>query len=159
MSEKEIYIVRNLETGVIHGCSEDEQQAIKFCNNSNVIGVVPIKMQLSPLQSQDKGEEYKEIREALRESYAEGYLKAKEEFQSEWINVEELPNDIDLVKLAQLLKYSDKYEISVQFWPDQIACYIAKDGVDLHSSGGTFDHTIKYCTEYLERILPEPPKQ
>ena len=63
-----------------------------------------------------------------------------------------LPNDIDLLKLKSLLTFSDRYEISVQFWPQQTAVYIAKDGVDLTDFGGDFDFAIGKATEYLNRI-------
>lgn len=63
-----------------------------------------------------------------------------------------LPNDIDLLKLKALLRFSDRYEISIQFWPQQIAVYIMKDGVDLIDFGGDFDFAIGKSTEYLNRI-------
>lgn len=53
-----------------------------------------------------------------------------------------LPNDIDLGTLANILKYSNKYEISIQFWPSQITVYIAKDGIDLKDFGGDFEFAI-----------------
>ena len=63
-----------------------------------------------------------------------------------------LPNEIDLDQLSRLLAYSDKYEISIQFWPKQIAVYIAKDGVDLQDYGGDFDFAIGRSIEYLDRV-------
>ena len=63
-----------------------------------------------------------------------------------------LPNEIDLERLSRLLAYSDKYEISIQFWPEQIAVYIAKDGVDLQDYGGDFDFAIGRSIEYLDRV-------
>lgn len=63
-----------------------------------------------------------------------------------------LPNSIDIKALPDLLKYSNKYEITIQFWPDQVAIYIAKDGIDLSSHGGDFDFAIKRAIEYLNRI-------
>lgn len=63
-----------------------------------------------------------------------------------------LPNEIDLEQLRRLLAYSDKYEISIQFWPEQIAVYIAKDGVDLQDYGGDFDFAIGRTIEYLDRV-------
>lgn len=62
-----------------------------------------------------------------------------------------LPNDIDLLKLKELLMFSDRYEISVQFWPNQVAVYIEKDGVDLKDFGGDAD-CINDATIYLTRI-------
>lgn len=38
--------------------------------------------------------------------------------------------------LKKLIKYSDRYEISVQFWPKQTAVFIMKDRVDLKDWGG-----------------------
>lgn len=63
-----------------------------------------------------------------------------------------LPNDINITHLSELLMYSDKYEISVQFWPDLIAVFIAKDGIDLKDYGGDFDFAVKSSIEYLKRI-------
>ena len=63
-----------------------------------------------------------------------------------------LPNEIDLEQLSRLLAYSDKYEISIQFWPEQTAVYIAKDGVDLKDYGGDFDFAIGRSIEYLNRV-------
>jgi hypothetical protein len=59
-----------------------------------------------------------------------------------------------LTQLQILISYSSKYEISVQFWPDQTAVYIAKDGIDLNSFGGEFDFAIGSSIEYLDRINP-----
>lgn len=67
-------------------------------------------------------------------------------------NPEVLPNGIVLHRLYGVLKYSNKYEISIQFWPDQIAIYIAKDGVDLIDFGGDFEFAIGKAMEYLDRI-------
>lgn len=63
-----------------------------------------------------------------------------------------LPNEIDIIELKKLLEFSNKYEISIQFWPDQIAVYIAKDGVELIDFGGDFDCVISKSIEYLCRI-------
>lgn len=57
-----------------------------------------------------------------------------------------------LEKLEKLIRYSDKYEISIQFWPEQIAVYIEKDGVELQSYGGGFNHAIESGIDFLERI-------
>lgn len=54
--------------------------------------------------------------------------------------------------LHRLLRYSNRYEINIQFWPDQTAVYIAKGGVDLESYGGDFDFAIKSAIAYLKRI-------
>lgn len=63
-----------------------------------------------------------------------------------------LPNDIDLIELQKLLAFSSRYEISIQFWPEQIAVYISKNGVDLIDFGGDFNFSICKAIEYLERI-------
>ncbi len=63
-----------------------------------------------------------------------------------------LPNDIDLEQLSRLLKYSDDYEISIQFWPKQTAVYISKDGIDLQDYGGDFDFAIGRSIEYLDSV-------
>lgn len=57
-----------------------------------------------------------------------------------------------LADLDSLLKFSDRYEISIQFWPIQTAVYIAKDGVELADFGGDFDHAIGESLKYLTRI-------
>lgn len=53
--------------------------------------------------------------------------------------------------LTQLIAYSNKYQIDIQFWPDQTAVYISKDGVDLQDYGGDFDHAIGSSLKYLNR--------
>lgn len=64
----------------------------------------------------------------------------------------QLPNKIDLLELQKLLKFSGKYEISIQFWPEQIAVYIAKDGVALIDFGGDAEFAVGKSIEYLNRI-------
>lgn len=64
----------------------------------------------------------------------------------------ETTNDIDLLQLSHLLEYYGRYEISIQFWPDQTAVYIAKEGVDLKHFGGDRNDTIKRSLDYLNRI-------
>jgi hypothetical protein len=61
-------------------------------------------------------------------------------------------NESQVKQLQILLSYSDRYEISVQFWPDQTAVYIEKDGVDLNSFGGDFDFAVGKSVEYLDRV-------
>lgn len=55
-------------------------------------------------------------------------------------------------QLSLLMGYSNKYEISIQFWPDQTAVYISKDGVELTSYGGSYNHAINSSLDYLNRI-------
>jgi hypothetical protein len=59
-----------------------------------------------------------------------------------------------LTQLQILLSYSSKYEITVQFWPNQTTVYMSKDGVDLCDYGGDFDFAIEKYIEYLDRINP-----
>lgn len=54
--------------------------------------------------------------------------------------------------LRNLLEYSNRYEISIQFWPSQTAVYISKDGIDLIDYGGDFDFAVGSSLAYLERI-------
>lgn len=54
--------------------------------------------------------------------------------------------------LQELLKFSDRYEITVQFWPSQTAVFICKDDVELIDFGGDFDFAIIEAIEYLNRI-------
>lgn len=61
-------------------------------------------------------------------------------------------SDNQLVKLGKLLNYSNIYELSIQFWPDQTVIYISKDDVELQSYGGDFDFAIDSSLEYLNRI-------
>jgi hypothetical protein len=63
-----------------------------------------------------------------------------------------------LTQLRILLSYSSKYEITVQFWPEQTTVDIAKDGIDLESFGGDFDFAIGKSIEYLDRINPTSVK-
>ena len=60
--------------------------------------------------------------------------------------------EVEMGAFQSLLKYSDRYEISIQFWPDQTAVYIAKDGVDLESWGGGTEFSIISALKYLNRI-------
>jgi hypothetical protein len=55
--------------------------------------------------------------------------------------------------IYQLYRYSDKYEISIQLWPEQYTVYIAKDGIDLESFGsdGVID-TLERALNYLRQI-------
>jgi hypothetical protein len=53
--------------------------------------------------------------------------------------------------LSKLLKYSDRYEINIQFWPKQWSIFIAKDGVDLESYGGGTE-VLERGLDYLDRI-------
>lgn len=55
-------------------------------------------------------------------------------------------------KLFELLSFSDKYEIQIQFWPEQTAVFINKDDVELNSFGGDFDFAIQSSLDYLNRI-------
>lgn len=65
---------------------------------------------------------------------------------------------MDFAQLKRLLKYSDRYEISIQFWPGQVAVFIAKDGVDLNSWGDySGAKSIKSAIEYLDRINKKKP--
>lgn len=63
-----------------------------------------------------------------------------------------IPNGIDLDLLSRLLAYSDRYDISVQFWASDIGVYIVKNDVDLASYGGSFDFAIGKAIAYLDRI-------
>lgn len=57
-------------------------------------------------------------------------------------------------QLTKLMAYSNsnRYEINIQFWPDQTAVYISKDGVDLQSYGGSFEYSISSSLSYINRI-------
>jgi hypothetical protein len=61
--------------------------------------------------------------------------------------------------LKRLLKYSDRYEISIQFWPEQQAVFIAKDGVDLESYGNDLNEALKRSIEYLDRVTLKNKKK
>lgn len=54
--------------------------------------------------------------------------------------------------LHKLLSYSDRYDISIQFWVEQTVVYISKGGVDLKDYGGSFRFAIKSSLDYLRRI-------
>lgn len=58
----------------------------------------------------------------------------------------------DMKLLSELLKFSDTYDISIQFWVNQTAVYIEKDGVELKDYGGDFEFAITSATDYLKRI-------
>ena len=59
-------------------------------------------------------------------------------------------------KLFELLSYSDRYDISIQHWPQQTAVYIARDDIELQDYGGDFDFAISKSLEYLNRINRRP---
>jgi hypothetical protein len=60
---------------------------------------------------------------------------------------------IDLLKLAALIRYSDRYEISIQFWPTQTTVFINKDGVELASFGGDLPNfAVNTAIAYLDSI-------
>jgi len=101
--------------------------------------------------SDEEQPKLKEIRSILRRLKANGAEQSTSNCNIPLVSVS-LPNDIDLGALVNLLKYSNKYEISIQFCPDQIAVYIAKDGVDLKDFGGDFDFAIGCSVAYLNRI-------
>ncbi len=61
-------------------------------------------------------------------------------------------NTIQHIKLLELISFSDKYEIDIQFWPEQTAVYINKDGIELTSFGGDFNHAINSSIDYLKKI-------
>ena len=63
-----------------------------------------------------------------------------------------VPIDIDLLELKKLLAFSDRYEISIQFFAEHITVYIAKGGVPLIDFGGDFIFSIVKSIEYLNRI-------
>jgi len=64
----------------------------------------------------------------------------------------ELPNNLDIEKLGMLLAYSDRYELDIQFCPEYVAVYVAKDGVNLIDFGGGGDFAIDMSLDYLKRI-------
>lgn len=63
--------------------------------------------------------------------------------------------DEQVRKLRILLSYSNRYQISIQFWPGLTAVYISKDSVDLKDWGGEFDHAVGSAIRYLRRINKE----
>lgn len=61
-------------------------------------------------------------------------------------------NKDQMKSLQNLLRYSDKYEISIQFWPEQTAVFISKEDIELIDFGGDFEDVMKKSIEYLNRI-------
>ena len=59
------------------------------------------------------------------------------------------------IKLNKLLAYSDRYQINIQFWPNQTSVFVMKHLVDLHSSGGDFDDAVDSALAYLKRVNRE----
>ncbi len=60
---------------------------------------------------------------------------------------------INVKNLDKLISYSDRYEINIQFWPNQISVYLSKDGVDLNSWGSSEPNfAIVEAIKYLDRI-------
>lgn len=60
--------------------------------------------------------------------------------------------DKQLDQLRKLLKYSDRYDLSIQFWVEQTVVYITKGDVELNSFGGDFNFAINSALKYLNRI-------
>lgn len=58
-----------------------------------------------------------------------------------------------LKMLSSLIGYQNIYEISIQFWPEGVTVYIAKDGIDLTSFGGDFDFSIGKSLRYIEGLV------
>lgn len=54
--------------------------------------------------------------------------------------------------LLKLLAYTDRYDLSIQFWVESTNVYINKANVELQSYGGDFDHAIGSALKYLDRI-------
>lgn len=55
-------------------------------------------------------------------------------------------------KLFQLLSYTYKYDITIQFWVESTNIYINKANVELQSYGGSFDYSVGKALDYLNRI-------
>lgn len=83
-----------------------------------------------------------------------GFLEAMEEYAAQTKSALESDKkeDEETTLLKKIMEYSKKYEISVQFWPDQQAVFIAKDGVDLESYGGRLKQSLRAAVKYLNRI-------
>lgn len=58
--------------------------------------------------------------------------------------------EINEESLTQLLAYSDRYDITIQFWAVGLYVFIEKDGIDLKNYGG--DDAIDRALRYLNRI-------
>lgn len=61
---------------------------------------------------------------------------------------------IDLIMLNRMLAYSEKYDITIQFWGESNTnVFIEKDGIDLTDFGGLSpDEAIKKTVQFLDRI-------
>lgn len=60
--------------------------------------------------------------------------------------------------MLRLIDYGEKYEISVQLWPQYKTIYVAKDGVDLFSYGDhDLQRVLSRILEYLDRINAKKP--
>lgn len=57
--------------------------------------------------------------------------------------------------IGKLYSYCDRYEITCQFWPQQITVFIEKEGVELTSFGGDFDFAVSSSIQFLKRINNE----
>lgn len=88
------------------------------------------------------------IRRVDYTKFREAYL----EWLDDFCHGNELPNGINLQKLKKLLMYSDRYEISIQFWPETTSIYISKHDVELTDFGNDFATAIDKAIEYLDRI-------
>lgn len=65
-----------------------------------------------------------------------------------------MSKNINFKDLKQLIAFSEKYQINIQFWPKFTAVYIAKGGIDLADFGGDAS-VISDALEYLKRITQQ----
>lgn len=93
------------------------------------------------------------------EAIAKSKLTSRNRFFRKSFPVEqpaESQTDKNGMKLwLRLLKYSDRYCINFQMWPEQYTIYIEKDGVELGnfvSGCDTAIESMRFAVEYLDRI-------
>jgi len=55
--------------------------------------------------------------------------------------------------IQRIMAYSQRYEISMQLWPNQKVVFLAKDGVDLTSYGcEDINESMDFIIKYLDRV-------
>ena len=68
----------------------------------------------------------------------------------------DLPKGMSLLKIGELLSFSDKYEISIHVYDTTFLVSIIKDSVDLNDYEGDFEGTVEEALKYLNRINKKP---
>ena len=59
------------------------------------------------------------------------------------------------IKLNKLLAYSDRYQITIEFWEGEVEIYAIRALKDSYEGRGSFDNAVDGALTYLKRINRE----